>query len=644
MLRRWWAPLGAGLFYFLHLLAFAALYYRITRNGLVEEFSKNMKTPPVVSFVTHLILREVLPLYILVGLLLWVLALAWALLPINLGKEWRKEWTWKEALALTWALLAGLHLVLWWKVPSTLWLLPGLSSLPFWLDFMILAPVTFAPMLWVAWRAKVSWARRVSTLAGWCFLAWVAAVGPLALGHRVSRRTNTSGEKTKVLLLGIDGLRADTPGLDQLQGCHFPNAYTAIPATRLLFSMLWGGDPEHYSVGHIFPDIEEFSGKHGFTLLKAAQDKGWKTRFYIDDGGTIGLAGRSELFDEVLMPARGWENFVNSNMGGHVPLYAAWMDLLRVFPGTHPWASMDAGLRKTLENGRGAQMVMFHSCLAHQPIFLDRQELGQLPHWWTLKPKNLVPIWFVNSFNPQMVKEWDSRRNPFVFYQLRNKSILQAWAKIWNNLEQDPDYANATRIFFSDHGERFYHVTENIQMAGVHGFDLDPWQTRVPLIVAGSGFPSGRGSEKEVSLLGVRDAVGALLQHDKAIAPESLNHLPFAPVRYHTLSTDGMRQSGKKYFEITTEKLMTAVAIAPGGFWSMKYDRPAAARAREVSLAQAFEDRLIVFKPLLDGGAHRLEYQGYKLIDEHEISQEAFDIKKAEIEKEYFKYWDKEHK
>ena len=76
----------------------------------------------------------------------------------------------------------------------------------------------------------------------------------------------------------------------------------------------------------------------------------------------------------------------------------------------------------------------------------------------------------------------------------------------------------------------------------------------------------------------------------------------------------------------------------------MEYDRPATERAKEVTLAQSYGDNLVVFKPLLKGGADRLEYQGYQLVSEQEISQKAFDLKKAEIEKEYFKYWDPDFK
>ena len=644
MLKRWWAPLGAGLGFLLMLLALAWLHASLKSNVLSDIVSRNFSTPAVKTFTILLVLREVLPLFLLVALSVWTLALAWALLPFTLGWDWRRRWTWVDGLLLTWGLLSFLHLVLWWKVPSTLWLIPGLDSLPFWLDFMILLPLCLLPLFQVARRTGLPLGRQALALVGWLTIAWASALLPLALGQHVPTRPSVKDHRPKMLILGVDGLRADIPNLKDIHGTRYENAYTAIPSTRLLFSILWGGDPQHYSVGHIFPDINELNGYHPFTLLDAATKKGLKTRFYIDDGGTIGLVGRTEAFDEVLMPARGWENFVNSNLSGHVPLYAAYLDLLRVFPSTHPWASMDAGLRQALESGRGADLVMFHSCLGHIPSFLTRGELAQIPRWWTLHPRDLVPMLSMEELDPNAVAKWDMRRDSYSLYQIRMKSILEAWAPIWKSLATDPDYKDAVRILFSDHGERFYHATENIRLSGVHGFDIDPWQVRVPLVVTGPGFMDETRKDGAASLLNIRNVIGKLLLHDQAPGPESFLAKPFAPVRYHTLDTSQMRTTEKKYYELSVDKIVTRLQIRPEGLWFMEYDRPAEERAKEVTLAQAFGDRLIVFKPLLKGGAHRLEYQGYQLVSQQEISQEAFDLKKAEIEKEYFKYWDLNHK
>jgi len=101
-----------------------------------------------------------------------------------------------------------------------------------------------------------------------------------------------------------------------------------------------------------------------------------------------------------------------------------------------------------------------------------------------------------------------------------------------------------------------------------------------------------------------------------------------------------MRSSGKKYFEIKEEGLLTKMIVGRDGLWAMKYDRPASQRSKEVSLGKGIGNRLIVFKPLFAGGAHRLEYNGYQLVEEHEIDEAEFQENKTEIEREYLKTWD----
>lgn len=637
MLRRWLAVLGAALLFLFVLFALAALFNLANHSEFSTLLARNMKRPVVVRFIATLVTREVLPIYLLTGWVLWVLGLGWALLPTSLGWGWRAHWGALDGFLATFGLLGLLHVVLWWKVPTALWVLPGISRLPYWLAFPLLTGLMVGLLLWVVVRSRAARWRMGLTLAGWLLIAWGGAVLPLKVAQWRVEAAPAAGGNVKVLLLGIDGLRADTPELAQLKGLHFPNAYTAIPATRLLFSILWGGDPEHYSLGHVFPDIDELTGKHPFLLLDEMKARGLKTRFYIDDGGTIGLATRTGSFDAVEMPARGWENFVNSNLSGHVPLYSAWLDVLRIFPSTHPWASMDAGLKATLARGRGADWVIYHSCLPHQPIFLNREELGQIPKWWNMAPKDFIPYFSIRNVNPEDLARWDQRKDPLKLYQIRVGSILKAWAPVWNGLDKDPDYGNAQRVFMSDHGERFYHMTETIRIAGVHGFDVDPWQTRIPFVLAAPRIQPGQGPAKAVSFLALRDAIAQCLLEGQPITPESLTSRPFAPIRYHTLSTEEIRPTGKKYFELKTEKVVTSMAMGPAGVWAMKVDRPASQRSGEVTVARAEGSRLVVFKPLLEGGAHRLEYDDYRLVSEREIGGQEFTEEKKDIETEFFK-------
>ncbi|MEI7615060.1 MAG: hypothetical protein WCK63_19340, partial [Betaproteobacteria bacterium] len=226
---------------------------------------------------------------------------------------------------------------------------------------------------------------------------------------------NHGGKAPDVLVVAIDGLRPDVAyqeGLATFHGEHASQAFTPIPATRMLYSLLWGGDPIRFTSAHIMPDVEEYEHKARYYTLQAAKEVGKKVRFFIDDGGTIGLSHRGEDFDQIGMPANGWENFINSNLSVHLPIFASWLDLLRVFPTTNPWAAPDRGLRTAIERGRGGDWVFFHSCLTHQPIFLNRLELQGVEGLTRMPASRMEPIPSVFAVTQSIAASWDERGNP----------------------------------------------------------------------------------------------------------------------------------------------------------------------------------------------------------------------------------------
>ena len=406
VLWRWGTPLLAGLLFLLLLGLLCAGHFALAQGGMSLWISQAFTQQVVRNFAIDLGLKMVLPFYVLSGLAAWGLCLAWGSPWIP---AWGHDWRSKEALGLTLSALGWMHLILWWQVPSTLWMLPGIDRLPFWLGFLLLDGASLAfPVCWLA-RRGIGPLRRIALLAGWLVL-W--AIVPLAPGHIPRLLSSAKGgqDRAAVLLVGLDGLRSDV-GLKDTAGfigTPYAHVYTPIPATRLLWNILWGGDPLYYTVGHAMPGMEEFDASQTPILLKKADAKGWHPRFYIDDGGTIGLAKRAFGFDDALRPAPGWESFFSTNISGSFPLFAAWENWGRAFPTTNPWAPLDAGLREALRQGRGSKWVMFHSCLAHQPIFLNRQELRQLPHWWALQAEGIVKgtfvlpggVWFIQYDKP----------------------------------------------------------------------------------------------------------------------------------------------------------------------------------------------------------------------------------------------------
>jgi len=617
------------------------IYFQGPAAGLSGFVADGLHNPTALAFARGLLLREVLPLYLGAGILLWLLSLGWgALLDRAWGGTWGRDWGFRAAFGLTLTAFGWIHLALWWRVPTALWVIPGFQRLPFILGLPLLALLIAGP---VARWATRRWGRRAWILVpGWLLLWTALAQAPLALGRRVDARPR-GDRPVQALLLGVDGLRpedADSLGLAAWSGTHYSNAYTMVPATRLFYSLLWGGDPAEYSIGHALPSEGELNGNLRYTLLEAYKARGLKARFYIDDGGTIGLAGRAlRLFDDTAMPAAGWENFVNSNLAVHLPFYASWLDALRIFPSTNPWTSLDTGLRAALERGRGADLVMFHTCHLHQPIFLSREELKDLPRWWTLKPLDLRPVPGLPVVQPEDVASTDPRRDPLGTYQIRVRHLVAAWKPIWEGLARDKDYAQTARVLFADHGERFYHATETLRLQGTHGYDLDPWELRIPFLVAGPGFKDGPGTNRAVDMLELRDAVADRLLEGRPIGPDNFGARPFAAVRYHTLRADFLRPEpeGVHYLSYDSKKIVEGAALLPDGVWVVRYQASLEERQKSVSLARAEGARLDVYKPLEGGGAHHITYQGYVLQAMVELDETAFQKAKHEIEAEFLR-------
>jgi hypothetical protein len=627
------APLAAGVAFFLLLALALFLRFKYAEAGITVFVGQSLLVKPVKMFILRFVLTLLLPFYLLTALVLWGLALAWGSAFI---RGFSNTWRAREGFLLTFAALGWVHLYLWWEVPSTLWLIPGLRRLPFWILLpLLLVAVLAGPVRWARNRG-LGWPRASGLVFG-LLLLW--ALLPFAPNHipRLLSPAKGGADQAKILIIGMDGLREDVgqAATTQWVGTNYTNAYTVIPATRLLWHILWGGDPLYYTVGHAPPALEEYSGAPMLPLVDAADRMGWKPRFYIDDGGTIGLAGRHLNFDDVLMPAPGWENFINSNLSGSFPIFAAWENWGRAFPTTNPWAPLDAGLREALRLGRGSKWVMFHSCLAHVPIFPRRDELARIPRWWTLTPEALEPYYAREQVSAQRAAHYDPRRDPFRIYTIRMEAIMKAWEPIWNGLARDPQYGGATRILFSDHGERFYHVTDEVRLGGVHGYNLDPWETRIMLKVAGPGFAAQPGTPAKlntVSVLSIRDGIAHALRSGQVMTPDDLEKsYPVAPMRYQCLDLSFFTKEPAEYRVMPVSALVQSTGIGPDGIWFTQYEKSAEERAEDVTVAWGRGTQLEVIRPLKAGGAHRYLYDGFDLTSIKTITEDDYKEEKTKM-------------
>lgn len=619
------------------LLLLALLYFKLgDANYFVSQGADN---PIMQRFAAKAILTEILPIYLGTGLILFVLGM----IPVRLGWLGREKWDQWTGWGGFWGaigFLVMLHAILWWEVPTALWVLPGISALPMGLSLILL----FAAAV-TAWSSGVRalrperW-RSLSLMAFWWALCAGYLAAPRALA-RVGLEAPPSGHPAKVVMLSIDGLRQNTAfeqGFSNLEGFKIQNGYTAIPATRLEWSILWGGDPDYYSVGHVIPSLDELEGHRPYRILEAAKAKGLKTRFFIDDGGTIGLVDKEKAFDRVEMPARGWENFLNSNMAEHVPLFAVWLDALRVFPTTTPWTPLDLGIRRALADGRGADWVIYHSCLAHQPIFLNRPELSVIPGWWRIRPDDLSPLW--SNPSAARIRRYKPVYSPYLAYQIRMADLLTTWGAIWNTLDKDPDYGPALRVFMTDHGERFTHITDEMQAGGIHGYNLDPWEARIPLALAGPGIQDGLDTTHAFSLLTLRDAVASKLLEDKVPDLPTLLSKDVAVMRLQAMDLVGIDAEHSPYRQITSKEIIEGSVVLPDGLWVMKYLKPASERAKDLTLGIAHGDLLDIYRPLKVGGARAVHYKGYDQIGTEDISEADFQAIREKINAIYTRPWE----
>lgn len=638
LLLRWVGSLAAALVFLLWLLAMGGLWMKF---GLVNHLIMDgIKDPAMVGFAIKSLLLEILPLYLGYGFLLFVLAMAVAKV-FRIWTPKNDNWSFRHAFWGTLALVGLAHAWLWLQVPTTLWVYLGINKLPMGIALLaIFATCAFG--IWKSLGWSTAGGLQKSLAAGiWIALSWGAILLPQHLEQAIWSKNQASGHPARVVMISLDGLRQDTAqnmGFARAHGFKSFNTYAALPATRLEWSILWGGDPRKYSVGNLIPSIDELQGNAPYEILEAAKAKGLKARFYIDDGGTVGLSDRTQAFDEVGMPASGWENFLNSNLAVHLPLYAAWMNVLRVFPTTTPWTPVDLGLRAALDRGRGADWVMYHSCLDHQPIFLNRTELASIPGWWKLPSGDMAPLF--GPPPPARERSWKAAYSPFLAYQIRVKDILDHWIAIWNELPSDPDYGPASRFLMTDHGERFYHVTDEIQLGGIHGYNLDPWEARIPLCLDGPGIEEGVDQESAISLLTVRDLVARRVLEDAPIRPADLMAPNLAPMRMNAVNFALHSDDPKDYLETDPKEIIDGAVVRPAGIWVMRYKATLEEREKDLTYALAQGRVLRIFRPLKKGGCRLFTYSGYDQISVQELTQADFEGAKKIINEAFLKPWD----
>ena len=194
---------------------------------------------------------------------------------------------------------------------------------------------------------------------------------------------------------------------------------------------------------------------------------------------------------------------------------------------------------------------------------------------------------------------------------------------------------------FTDHGERFYHWTEDpdIQMGGSHGYNLDPWEVRIPMVFDGPGIQSGSDREHAVSLLEVRDVVARHLLDQEPLNIQAMLAKDYAPLRMHAIGRDMFKAEEVEYRELSLEELGQSVGLFPEGVWMVKYDSSEKTREGDLTVAEARGRLLKVWRPLKKGGARRVDYDGYQMTGYEDVDEASFQEARARIFKAFKKPW-----
>src|SRR5262249_10356007 len=146
-----------------------------------------------------LLLREVIPIYGLTALALWMATWLWGGRSWTLGREWADAWKGRHAFGLSLAGLLWIHLCLWWQVPPSLWALPVLSRTPCGILSPLLALAFLAPALLGLRGRKASSPHAAAALGGWLVLWTLFAQVPF-LVHRPPASTGKPASPVKILV------------------------------------------------------------------------------------------------------------------------------------------------------------------------------------------------------------------------------------------------------------------------------------------------------------------------------------------------------------------------------------------------------------------------------------------------------------
>jgi hypothetical protein len=523
------------------------------------------------------------------------------------------------------------HAILFWEVPAALGTLAGLRHLPMGLVLLgFLAAAGFC--LAKGFRSVAIWPDW-SRILGGCAVLVLLLQAPHDLFRRsMPRPAMVAPGASRLLVYSIDGCRKDVlekaaPDFTAPAGVV---PVVAVPATRVAWNLLLGGDPEAFANARVIPFQREWAEASPTKLLDEASTKGLSTCFVIDDSTTLSFGLTRAKFSEVVEPRGGWTHYFSVGAGACWPVYSWLENFLSPVETTNPWADYRAynrDVERALERHR---LVFSHSCTLHAPFFARREELQVLRPWkWFLHTAYAYQSYQeLGEAEETHFDRQDGRSNPKNSYRIRMERILRitrpAFAQ-WTNR-----YPALSAVLTSDHGEAFLPIitpdrTLVNYFTGIHGFNLTPETILVPLHAFGATQTRDL-KPGPFSWFDLRQCLKNWVEHPdvlnlKQIAPPGwLLSIPSTQMLHLKSEAEKVNAPGASA-GMTPDLIARYTVLKPVGIWFM--NNPSASFDDSVQCrALVTGQGIITFTPVGGGRWSREAWKGYDLLQGSDVSTE----------------------
>ncbi|MBI3131282.1 MAG: tetraspanin family protein [Acidobacteria bacterium] len=518
------------------------------------------------------------------------------------------------------------HGCLFAMVPGALTTLHGFRRLPIGLVLVLFLVTGFMAILRSisATGATRIWLRGAASAAAMALL--------LLLPHDLFRKRMPAppplpASERRLVLLGIDGLRQDVAeaAIPEWRAPGGSTPIVAVPATRLAWNMLLGGDPEMLTQSFVIPYRREWKQDHSLTLLDAAKQRNISTTFLIDDCTTLSFGLSSAHFSEVREPYGGWRHFFTSGAGFTWPAYSWIENYISPVETTNPWSEPRYFLRDIERAMEGSHWVSSHTCQLHAPFFMRARELQAHDPWkWLARPSRTYEAYQTTE---QALTDRFSRNgtlaDPALQYAVRASQLLNETRPFLDRWSQR--YPNLSGVLTADHGEQHTALKTHeggllAHLTGTHGFSLEPDTVKVPL------HPFGK-TEAALSLgevfswFHLRDQISEWIQGSNPLLLRTHGE-PGWVIRWPYIRPDhilGPAPEGAATSTMSPTALANVTYLMKDGTWYLKDpEKPLTPR---LCYALVRGDGMVTFTPTSPDRWTRARWVGYALAEAREVGR-----------------------